>query len=263
MIPKNAFFFWNKGTKLSYLRYQTLVTFRELHPDWKIYICNPTIKKFKKWLGVEKQDFLNKEKGIDYLEIAKELDINIIDYTKHTEKAPVHTADFFRWDALYNNGGWFFDLDQIFLKNFDNLCKYDFVFDGSGNYYIGVIGMAKNCKIGKFVYENMHQVYDSDHYCCTGPWYMRTLMLPPGAPKFKLLEKQYNTFYAPADYFYPVVSSASVKEILYDNKNDISKDAYAIHWFGGHPDSQEFNKRYTSESKSEYDNTITKYINRN
>lgn len=261
MIPKNAFFFWNKGTKLSYFRYQTLVTFRKLHPDWKIYICNPTIKEFKKWSGNEQQDFLRKDDGVDYLELAKELDVTIFDYKKHTNKAPVHTADFFRWDALYNNGGWFFDLDQIFLKNFDDLCNYDFVFDGSGNYYIGVIGLAKNCEIGKFVYEQMYGAYNPDHYCCTGPWYMRTLMHPPGNPHFKSVESKYNTFYAPADYFYPVVESSKVKDILYENENTFSNDVYAIHWYGGHPDSQDFNKKFTADTQMAFKNTITKYLN--
>jgi mannosyltransferase OCH1-like enzyme len=259
MIPKNAFFFWNQGTKLSYLRYKTLTTFRDLHPDWKIYICNPKISQFQKWQGPEKQDFLDKSEGIDYLEKSKELDVTIIDYKKHNSKAPMHTADFFRWDVMYNNGGWFFDLDQIFLKNFDDLCNYDFVFDGSGQYYIGVIGLAKGCEIGKYVYKNMYNAYNPAHYCCTGPWYMRSLMQPPGDLRYKSIEEKYNVLYAPGDYFYPIDSSDDVYK-LYDEKINISEDAYAIHWYGGHPESQKFNKKFTEDTEVDFDNTISKYL---
>lgn len=262
MIPKTAFFFWTQGTPLTYLRFLTLVTFRKHHPDWQIFLCNPQPGSFKTWSGPEQQDFLSKSDGIDYITKCKELEVIFLDYKKHSDKAPVHTADFFRWDALYNNGGWFFDLDQIFLKNFDDLCSYDFVFDGSDNFYIGVIGLAQGCEIGKYIYENMSRAYNPAYYCCTGPWYMRALLKYPGDQLFKTIESKYKTFYAPIDYFYPLNSSDDVQKLYNDNIN-ISSNAYAIHWFGGHPESQKYNKLVTEENVFLFDNTITQHIKQN
>ena len=264
MIPKTAFFFWSKGTKLSYLRYLTLVSFRKHHPNWKVYICHPEQGNYLNWSGPEKQDFLDKAETpeIDYIEKCKDLDVTFVNYKKHSDKAPVHVADFFRWDALYNNGGWFFDLDQIFVKSFDDLCQYDFVFDGSDNFYIGVIGMSKGCEIGRYVYKNMYNAYNPNYYCCTGPWYMRALLKYPCDKTFKEIESKYKTFYAPINYFYPLNSSDDVSK-LYNDNIEIDTSAYAIHWFGGHPESQKYNKLVTSDNALTFDNTITKHIQKN
>ena len=40
-IPKTCFFYWG-NTKLSFLNYLSLVSFKEFNPDWKLVLAKPT-----------------------------------------------------------------------------------------------------------------------------------------------------------------------------------------------------------------------------
>jgi mannosyltransferase OCH1-like enzyme len=258
MIPKIAYFYWNDNTPLSYFRYLTLETFRKLHPEWQMKLYQSNADVNSKWKGPESQDFLQEKNGVNYITKCNELDVDVLPYNKHSEKMPNFISDFFRWEMLSSTGGWFFDLDQIFLKNMNDLCDYDFVIDGSDNCYVGVVGLAKN-EIGQFIYDNIQHAYDPDHYCSIGPWFMLSLLKRPGNPKlFKIMEK-YNILLAPLEYFYPINSSDDVNELYFKNV-EVSNDSYAIHWYGGHPTSQEYNKHSTEEKFFKPTNTITTYI---
>ena len=258
MIPKIAYFYWNNNTPLSYFRYLTLETFRALHPDWDVKLYQSGADVNSKWTGLESQDFLHKKDKVDYIDNCKNLNIELIPYDNHQDKMPNFISDFFRWEMLAETGGWFFDLDQIFLKKFDDLNSYDFVIDGSKNCYVGVVGMAKN-GIGKFINENIHRAYNPDHYCSIGPWYMLSLLRSPGDPNLIKLIQEHNSLLAPIEYFYPVISSDDVNQLYFETL-DISDQSYAIHWYGGHPTSQHYNKHCKEENFFKPSNTITKYI---
>jgi mannosyltransferase OCH1-like enzyme len=254
MIPKIAYFYWNDNTPLSYFRYLTLVTFRKLHPDWdiKLYQSNANINT--KWVGPEEQDFLQAKQEDDYITKCEDLNVKMYEYTNHNEKPPNFISDFFRWEMLNNTGGWFFDLDQIFLKSFDELCNYDFVIDGSDSCYVGVVGLSKN-KISEFITSNIHKAYNPDHYCSIGPWYLLSLLKQPGDPILLNILKEYKNFMAPLETFYPV-HSEDVHKLYFENLQ-ISDKSYAIHWYGGHPKSQEYNKHATEKNFLKPTNTIT------
>lgn len=258
MIPKIAYFYWNNSTPLSYLRYVTLLTFRKLHPDWNMTLCLSNANTSNKWLGLEQQDFLFKIDSIDYTNKLFELNINFMEYDKHTDKAPNYISDFFRWDILSETGGWYFDLDQIFLKPFDDLCNNDFVIDGSASCFVGVVGCSKECPAAKYISDRIMYAYNPRFYNSVGPWYIRSLIHTPKDLKlFKLLEP-YKTLFTEREIFYPIHP---------DNIDDIFKrvislpeNSYTLHWFGGHPVSQEYNKIITEKSIFEQSSTIVKFI---
>lgn len=258
MIPKIAYFYWNKETNLSYLRYTTLLTFRKLHPDWTINLYYSDSKKCAKWAGGEDQDFFTNNKENNYFNSLKNLDVNVLEYKKHTEKAPNYISDFFRWDILNQTGGWYFDLDQIFIKNFDGLCKNDFVIDGSPSCFVGVVGSIPNCKITDFINKNINILYNPDFYNCIGPWFIKSLFQKPGDPYLLNLLKEYRILLTEREVFYPVHPD-NVLDIF--EKDTTINNSYCIHWYGGHPISQKYNKLLTENNFSNYKNTITNNFN--
>jgi hypothetical protein len=258
LIPKTAYFYWNKETPLSYLRFLTLKTFRSLHPHWEMKICHTNTGSFKKWPGIEQQDFLFDKKGqYDYISRCPDLGVNITDYGKHKDKAPNFISDFYRWDVLSMEGGWYFDVDQIVLRNFDNLCDHDFVADGSNNYFVGVIGCSSNSPIASYIYQYANRTFNPDYYCCIGPWMMRGLLHGGGDPALKKMMESCGVMLDSGARFYPIVPDNVNR--LYNETVDIPEKTYCIHWYGGHPESQKFNNMVTEENFHDYNNTITKY----
>ena len=257
MIPKIAYFYWSKGTPLSYLRYLTVKTFRKLHPDWTINFCHSSAGICKKWDGGESQEFLStNSKDVDYISMLADLNVNIIDYTKHNDKAPNFISDFFRWDILSQTGGWYFDVDQIFIKNIDSLCTHDFVVDGSPSSFVGVVGAEKNSEITKYINNMIITRYNPSFYNCIGPWLLNQLLHNPGDHTLKTMLKQHNTLLAPRDMFYPVHPD-NIND-LFEKTIEVPENSYCIHWFGGHPTSQKYNKLITEDNTIK--NTITKYV---
>lgn len=81
MIPKRAIFFW-EGPEMSWLRKQSLETFRLCNPGWEVVVING-----------------------DGLPIKKDGLLSI-----------VHRSDWARYRELHFNGGFYFDTDMVFHK---------------------------------------------------------------------------------------------------------------------------------------------------
>jgi hypothetical protein len=65
-IPKIAHFIWSKGTNVSYFRYLTIKTFKDLHPEWKICLYLVTGTKNSKAWGEYKrgtEDWMRLQEG--------------------------------------------------------------------------------------------------------------------------------------------------------------------------------------------------------
>lgn len=233
-IPKIAHFIWSKGVSLSYLRYLTYKTFKDLHPDWSVRFHLVTGCGMKKtWRGKEELEFIT-QKGKDYLlKISKsEIIIEKVDGI-----LPNLASDLIRWQALYKAGGFYFDLDQIFLKSFNPLTDYDIVWGGTRINYSGVVGMFRRCPVAEEMYERTKAKIESGikDYCEAGNWLWSDYVDGENDLKY------YKTLRTPMRFFYPVEESSEMK-YYYDGGRPNMKDSYALHWFGGHPDSQEFNR---------------------
>ena len=259
MIPKIAYFYWSKESPLTYLRFLTLATFRKLHPDWTMKICHTNTGKFQKWPGIEQQDFLFDKNGqYDYIDKCQELDVEIIGYDRHKDKAPNFISDFYRWEMLSRTGGWYLDVDQIVLKNFSSLCTYDFVIDGSNSYFVGVVGCSPDNPMSKYIYKAVMYAYDPNYYCCIGPWMSRKLFHNNADPNIVNMRQCSNVLLTHGNIFYPIITDNVLK--LYNETIDIPDESYCIHWYGGHPESQKFNNAVTEANFYNYKNTITKYV---
>ena len=276
-VPRYAHFYW-AGDQLSYLRYTTLLSFRHHHPDWKIFLWT-TDKWYSQEWAFEKQDFNRKVRLSDednFLQQAIELVDEVVQYNDHPDLNPAWQSDFMQWDALHKYGGFYLDMDQTILEPFDDLMVPPDVYTqytgnpGSlfstfmyttydGEYYyapIGLIAAAPGCPAVAFIKELIYKFLDSKYYAATGPNMMADAVR-------KLSEnhilKACNAFDAGRRLFYSIGFSKQVPE-LYDGTHVPEPGTKAIHWFGGHPETQKFNATYTKNSPYESADTISREV---
>jgi 2-O-methyltransferase len=263
LIPQVANFYWNLETPLSYLRLLTLATFRYHHPHWKMNLWVSKSDCSQGWKGTEKQDFQVKdETRTDYLRRALDYDVNIVlfDYSITRKLAPNYVSDIARWRTI-DGGGWFFDLDQIFVRNFDRLCRNDFVSGGHRTMYCGVLGASKNSEVPEFV--NRMQIVrltggdKLTGYVEFGNLFVHKLSL---TDEWKVKTAGEKHLITESECFYPVAVSKDVDRIY---KGEVllpaGENNFALHWYGGHPKSQAFNRKYTPEFAKESNDSISMY----
>lgn len=251
-IPKTAFFYWNKETPMSYLRYLTLVTFRYHHPDWGmvLYVSGSNTKK--QWTGIEDQDFVNHGQK-NYLDEVYKLNCQIKDFETY-QLNPNYISDVFRWKILAEFGGWYFDLDQIFTGNFDKYRDLDFVYGCQKHQYSGVLGASKKSKVAAGMKQEIDEKLKRPltSYCELGNWLF--------SEKFHKYSGKERVLRTINSTFYPITDSYNAKT-LYNGSFKIDPDmSDAVHWFGGHPESQAFNRIYTEDFAKKSKDSISSYL---
>lgn len=252
MIPKRAYFYWNAETTISKLRWQTFMTFRKLHPDWEMELLVTTSDIEKNWTGSERQDFEEsktlRDANVMLLHHRANLlfGMNFTHINTETKYAPNYMSDLMRWKMI-REGGWYFDVDQIFLKPFDDLCDNDFVFGCDKHNYSGVIGASPFnphvIEMEKRTREKLQKGVTK--YCEAGNWLFSDY-----------IKDKTDVYRTPNNFFYPITDSYDVGKI-YDGSFEIPSESYALHWFGGHPLSQDFNKQFKDLNGND---TISKYL---
>jgi len=260
MIELNFGLFWS-GAPLSYLRYLTFKSLRHFHKDSKItlFIAEKFNNSGYKW-GEEKQDFENKSDTFDYIVKLKDIDVGIEKIDLFSKYPSNYQSDLFRWWWLNKNSGFYLDTDQIIMKSFDSLpLDHNIIFSAyvakSCGFYspVGVIG-ADSSEMVEWIDKLIPQFYDPSNYNSLGPFMFRTML--------KMRRWKDKMFNAPSNYFYPIPDSYLVPHI-YNGSIKLSGDELALHWFGGHPISQEFNKKYTEEFAKTSNDAISVYLREN
>ena len=259
MIPLNFGLFWS-GSKLSYLRYLTFKTLRHFHPHSRIQLY--VSDKFSISKDGTDQDYKNPNNiKKDYMSELEKLNVEIIKFNKHSDLAPNHQSDIFRWTWLKENSGFYLDTDQIILKSFKTLplmasfiysCyKIDSPFVPNGEFApVGVLGAEKGAKIVDLICNKIMKYYNKNDYNSIGPWMMMKII--------KNIDLS-RTFNAPPIYFYPAPICDRMKNI-FDGKMKFKKESYAAYWFGGHIPSSKFNRNYTEEFAKTSNDTISVFL---
>lgn len=262
-IPLQFGLFWSER-KMSFLRYLTFVSLRKFHPNSEIQLYMP--KKYEnnpvKWTG-ETQDFLNKDINTNYFDRLDDLSVKIIETDKFDKYLPNFQSDFFRWWWLNEFGGFYLDTDQIILKSFNSInLNYDLIWtkykiSGNRDYYpVGVLGARKNTDILKYINEMIAKYYNRDDYNSIGPFFMQSIMQAKGGNWWN------RTLNTDRKSFYPIGESCDVDQLYNGSFNINETDSYAVHWFGGHPKSQEFNAIYNESKLKENKDSISILINK-
>tara|TARA_R110002020_G_scaffold123525_2_gene280124 strand:+ start:4045 stop:5733 length:1689 start_codon:yes stop_codon:yes gene_type:complete len=129
-IPKIAHFYWG-GTKMSFMRYLTIKTFKENNPDWSIYLYRG--KEYKKSASWQKFDNHHQSDSFSYTseenyyqKLKQEIALRIIevDFSRTplgSDASEVHKSDYIRWYALVSKGGLWSDMDIIYHKSITDI----------------------------------------------------------------------------------------------------------------------------------------------
>lgn len=261
MIPLQFGLFW-AGAKLSYLRYLTFASLRHFNPksDITLYVSQEFNKGVHSWDN-EKQDFED-DSNKDYLEDLEKIGVRVekIKAIGDSSYCVILQADLFRWLWMRDNGGFYLDTDQIVMKSFENLpLDNEFIYSRymepqCGDYCpTGVLGLEKGSKLADIAIETIASDYSPNNYNSSGPFALRKMM------RHMQISRSFN---APQQYFYPVHTSADVWKI-YEGIVNPSWDSVALHWYGGHLKSQDFNKKYTEEFAKTSRDWISKFCREN
>jgi hypothetical protein len=226
-----------------------------------LYISHEFNTDAHKW-GCEKQDFESKDEGKDYIQELENINVKVshIKCVGSPDLCLILQSDIFRWMWLKSEGGFYLDTDQIILKPFDTLpldkefiyCRY---MEAQCGDYIptGVLGLQRYSPIADTARKAACENYNPNNYNSSGPFSMRKAFANMDLSK---------SFNAPFQYFYPINSSKDVDKI-YDGRVRLTDESLSLHWFGGHPLSQEFNKGYSEEFARSSKDTISVFCREN
>jgi hypothetical protein len=238
VIPKIFHLFWSGGP-ISFMRYATFATLRYHHKDWVInlHLADKFIKN--DWANEHISQDFSKSGILDYSPAIRELVDNVRHYNLHPDKAPNHQSDFMRWDVLDEEGGFYLDTDQLILRPFNDLCGHRFIYSNYGNYVpVGVLASEPKLPITHHIRMTLASTYNPTDYNSAGPTMMMKIV------KTRPLAFKEAGIFNSERLFYPVYPWEEEFKGIYDGTFTIPSTAYALHWFGGHHLSQEFNRTY-------------------
>lgn len=301
MIPKRIFFYWGND-KMSWMRYMSLYSFRKLNPEWEMILYKSKQDIYeKKWNCENIQDFFSFD-GVDYLDKIKELNIKIIEWEISDNKikkdldlkniSSSHKSNFLKWSKLYEDGGFYSDLDILYIRPIDNL--YNHIIENNYNgiicqsdwISIGFLASEKNNNFFKDVFNNSLKTYNDKTYQSAGVISIYNMLYnmlfndknvnnsintKNALKNINKLYKNINFYNIPFHVVYPFifnndipVSLNNIMKINYDKKllNTLKEDTIGFHWYAGYNLSQKLNNLLNNDNYNDYNNIITDLINK-
>lgn len=293
MIPKTMYFYWGND-RLSWLRYMSIYSFRKLNPDWKVYLyySRPFYKKEKTWNSIVEQDFFNYTNKKNYLNEVNKLNVRVVQWDlQNPEKpadlnwnyiGPSHKSNFFKWQTLSVKGGFYSDLDILYIKPMDDL--YEKIKDfNTGICYttifsIGFLASSSANQIYYTLFKEAFKRYTQDRYQCVGVETLYNLLMGNDmweedgsinwnyihkVPLLKLLHEKFPSskiYNFPMDLVYPFKYNEPwmmFQRPPEESLPRIKDDTIGIHWFAGDPVSQEYNNKLDHVNYKGFNNIIT------
>lgn len=267
-IPKVMNFFWS-ADKMSWLRYLTLKSFRVHHPDWEVNLYSCVTDDKTSWVSGKLQSH-GEHCENDYSLLVNDLDVNKIDWVPPIDNlSPPHACDLMQWEVLSECGGFYSDMDILYLKaiDYENTKNYDVLYCMSKGYMtIGFFGSSPDNRLFKAVYEEAKRLYTGTTHQETGaiaiyslanlhatwnkihhPGNLAITSLKEKYPYLKFLQLQDNTIYPFA---------WNELDSLWTSINPLNVDTVGIHWFGGAKKSLEINSSLTPETLPQFKGSI-------
>jgi hypothetical protein len=266
MIPKRISFTWS-GKRMSWLRYMTLWSFRKYNPDYDIYLyITPDSHLPATSPESNRQDYLNMSIVNHFDKLDRLGRVNIIEVNPDCtipNPEPAHKHDWLRWSILSKDGGYYSDMDILFLQSIDNLKIdrqwTDVVFNYAKWMSIGFLGaspgnpynvdMWRLCK-NRRVRSPRYQSYGVDliyHLLSNG----ETIDYTPSYQWSKLLMQRYqklNFFNIPNPAFYKFSYNQISDLFAVTNQLGVDQSMIGCHWFGGTAVAQGFNSWATEDN---------------
>ena len=250
------------------MRYLTFKTCRFYHPDHTIilHLFDRYNTDTSGWVR-EKQDFQS-DMGANYLyKLERQLNVEIRPSVGDSSLSPVFQSDLARWSTLLTEGGVYLDVDQLVLKNFDDILDCDMFFcsyhipgppASIQTYYctVGVLGSSPGHWVPDSISRIIRQKLDPRNYQSIGPPFFKDFLL---GNEFNIKQDAGVRNY-PRHYFYPLPQPDGNCERLYSGDDTIPDGCYALHWFGGYGPSHRFNAAYTEEMAKTGQDGISKIL---
>jgi len=179
------------------------------------------------------QDYINEVSNIGV--VIEYVDFDSIDFTNSA--SDVHKSDYLRWKLLYEIGGFWADMDIIFIKSMDDLyfntpanATVNAVFCISGyGHSIGFLMGGIDNDYFKTIHSVAHQQYSDNSYQCMGSILCNKLFPNwESAQKGNIIPHNLSM-----DVVYPYDAN-HVKELFNSSApNRFTSNTIGIHWYGG------------------------------
>jgi hypothetical protein len=245
----------------------TIYSFRKLNPDWEIHLCSyKAVGQWKFHGCLDSRDY----RGEDYTAKCLELGIHVADWIPPIQNlSPVYASDLFRWAYLNSVGGWYSDMDVLWVQPMTDLYQRtkDCDFVGCETYNLIGVGLLAGSPndLWNDLYRAALNDYDADHPQSTGTLVINRYV--HDSPKFINWKKALQVL----NDRHPTLTIEILKhevgcpfnftqvDRIFKSTETLPTDCVCLHWFGGHKISQEFNNRLTEKNFRETHNTFTKY----
>lgn len=265
VIPKICYFYW-ENSKMSFLRYMSIRSFKYHNPDFKVILITKKQKTKKQEQQFEEQQDINYYNGPCYWEECLKLDIKIEYLEEHYKDLNIfnfktqYNSDILTWFILGYKGGFIADTDIIFTKSldYDRYKNVDLsMFSYDNNFAIGFL-FGKPNRICRELYE-LGINSDKNNYQTVGGLLFRDYIL-----KYGNIFPEMNICLISNDLVYPYVNKMNWKQSLefpwIYKSSALPSSTCGIHWYGGAEISKKFNIKLTKDNYFKYNNTICYYI---
>jgi len=266
-IPKVLHLYWG-GQNLSYLRYLTVVSFRQQNPDWKIKIHRP----FFPYDGeITWGDLPHSQKGLAtageyaYIEKLEDSYVEFVghDFEKYGFKNNIpetYKADYLRYLLLSTEGGVWSDFDILYFRSMnsvslnkrenenidmgicifpDGLVPIGFLFSSPGNPVYAQLEILAKQRLNLKKYQSI----GADLFLL---------------PEMNLQNFPINVGLISKDTVY-ALDWSQTKDIFINNV-PLEKDAIGIHWYAGDLIAQQFNERITPDNIAYGNSTLSNAV---
>jgi hypothetical protein len=263
-MPKRISFFWHG--RMSWLRWLTLKTFRMHNPDWEINVYSSRKGCGERnWKTPEVDD--SQYEGEDWCERLDEL--GVLRKRFHIpvrDAAPAQASDIFQWNILSTEGGFYADMDILWIKPMDEVLdrvtRSDAVFClETGLLAIGFLAANNKCPVFRDALNAMPSTPNG--YQCYGTELLYKAFPskrgnePIGIRTVNEIRRRYPSLkidILPDSVVYPFNWEQVDKIFLQDLP--CPEDSYGIHWFGGSAMALKYGKLLTPITWKSHKNTI-------
>jgi hypothetical protein len=237
-LPPTMNFFWTGP--MPWLHYVTLLTFRRFNPDWRCVLWQPAGEV---WSDRDDSDWRNRVEELGVERCAW------VPPVRSPDVGPAQLSDLFQWWLLGTEGGWYSDMDAVWLQPLDPLLRCAGAVDSLwcmevGRLAIGLFAARPGgCTLFRTFYDYAIKQLAAGGYqrCGTDTLYAalnvqdvksHRWLIPAKLQELcQRIEPDHRIYVAPDYCYYPILWCHCKR--LWRHNDYVDSRAYALHWFGG------------------------------
>jgi hypothetical protein len=268
-VPQIAHFYWGGGP-LSYLRFLSVKSFKKQNPTWQVKVHVPVVNSLAPaiWINNIKQDFRNQLSTLEINVVEHDFDSYGFDNQAHE----VHKSDFLRWRLLATEGGLWSDIDIFYIKPIEHLEENTLLHSNINvalcplkpphKHTVGFMLASKNNDFYNYISQIALSNYNKNIYQCMGSDLINSRFESFESFGRQFLNNQFIFLNKKSVY---VITSKTIDQFYQPIDNKLNKkfnnaSVIGYHWFGGHPQSQDFENNLQPDTIKNYNHFLAKTI---